>query len=170
MSREELEKINAVALAAGVTKKRNLCCICTLTTGFHILLLSILCLPFVILITCIYSFYIGTLTWYNMFTYFNEEKSYLYKLIMSPLLILTYPFGILICTIGLGIYAGIIQLSLQLTSWINELCDIEKGFYGWLCAVLRLSDCSPYEVVILTDLKLPEEHINTHSSTEELSL
>lgn len=169
ISREELEKINAVALATvEQVNHKHLCCICTLTTGLHILILSIICLPFVTLVTSIYSFYIGTLTWYNMFSYFNEEKSYIYKFFMSPLLILAYPLVILLCTIGLGFYAGFIQISLRLTSWLNEICDMEKGFYGWLCGFLRLSDCSPYEVIILTDLQpAPDE---TRSSTEELSL
>ena len=107
-----------------------------------------------------------------MFNYFNEEKSYLHKLIMSPLLILTYPIIIVLCTIGLGIYAGCIQVSVRFNNWINEIGDIEKGFYGWLCSFLHLSDCSPYEVVILMDLKLPpsEHDAVANSSTEELSL
>lgn len=107
-----------------------------------------------------------------MFNYFNEEKSCIYKFFMSPILILAYPVGILVCTVGLGIYSGIAQLSLQLNSWLNEIADIEKGFYGWLCSFLHLSDCSPYEVVILMDIQpthdVPRVHVNT--STEELSL
>ncbi|XP_036328896.1 uncharacterized protein LOC118741144 [Rhagoletis pomonella] len=172
ISREELEQINAVAAAVQVNKQQNLCCSCTPQTGLHILFLSLVCLPFVTLVSSIYSFYIGTLTWYNMFNYFSEEKSCLYKFFMSPILILAYPVGILVCTLGLGIYAGISQLSLQFNSWLNEIADIEKGFYGWLCSFLHLSDCSPYEVVILTDIRLPQDvprvHVNT--STEELSL
>lgn len=172
ISRDELEKINAavVAVEQATQQQNNDCCMCSLTTGMHILVLSIICLPFVATYTSIYSFYIGTLTWYNIFNYFNEEKSYLYKVFMSPLLILTYPFGICLCTIGLGIYAGFVQLSLSLTRWYNEISDIEKGFYGWLCSFLHLSDCSPYEVVILTDLRLPETTIHGNTSTEELSL
>lgn len=170
ISRDELEKINAAVVAVEqIQQQNNGFCICSLTTGMHILILTIICLPFVAAYTSIYSFYIGTLTWYNIFNYFNEEKSYLYKVLMSPVLILTYPFGICICTIGLGIYAGIVQLSLSLTRWYNEVSDIEKGFYGWLCSFLHLSDCSPYEVVILTDLRLPETAVNGNS-TEELSL
>ncbi|XP_053949439.1 uncharacterized protein LOC128857718 [Anastrepha ludens] len=172
ISREELEQINAVTAATQVNKQQNLCCTCTPKTGLHILILSLICLPFVTLVSSIYSFYIGTLTWYNMFNYFNEEKSCVYKFFMSPILILAYPVGILVCTLGLGIYAGIVQLSLQLNSWLNEMADIEKGFYGWLCSFLHLSDCSPYEVVILTEIRLPHDvprvHVNT--STEELSL
>lgn len=175
ISRDELEKINAAVVAVEqIQQQSSDCCVCSLTTGMHILFLSIICLPFVTVVTSIYSFYIGTLTWYNMFNYFNEEKSYLHKVFMSPLLILTYPFGICLCTIGLGIYAGLVQLSMSLTRWYNEISDIEKGFYGWLCSFLHLSDCSPYEVVILTDLRLPEPlpepGMHGHTSTEELSL
>lgn len=172
ISRDELAKINAAVVAVEQIQQQgnNDCCSCSPTTGMHILILSIICLPFVIAYTSVYSFYIGTLTWYNIFNYFNEEKSYFMKFLMSPLLILTYPVGICLCTIGLGIYAGIVQLSLSLKRWYNEITDVEKGFYGWLCSFLHLSDCSPYEVVILTDLRLPETVIHGNSSTEELSL
>lgn len=170
ISRDELEKINAAVVAVEQIQQETRCCTCSPTTGMHILIFSIICLPFVAAYTSVYSFYIGTLTWYNIFNYFNEEKTYLHKLVMSPILILTYPIGICFCTIGLGIYAGIVQLSMSLTRWYNEITDLEKGFYGWLCSFLHLSDCSPYEVVILTDLRLPETVVHVNSSTEELSL
>lgn len=174
MSREELEKLNAAAMLIQQAHDLNDnhptgCCGCSLTSGIHILLLSLISLPFVIIITCVYAFYIGTLTWYNMFTYFNEEKSCLYKFFMSPILILAYPVGIVLCTIGLGIYSGFVQISTKFAKWTNEIADIEKGFYGWLCSFMHLSDCSPYEVVILTDLKVPPETARA-TSTEELSL
>uniref|UniRef100_A0A182P636 Transmembrane protein 169 n=1 Tax=Anopheles epiroticus TaxID=199890 RepID=A0A182P636_9DIPT len=152
ISREELEHISKQALAVhGESSRTDRSC-CTLRTGIHILLLSLLCLPFVTLTTGIYSFYMGTVTWYNMFTYFNEERSYCHKLLMSPLLILAYPLGIVLCTVGLALYAGIRQISFHFRAWLNEIADVEKGFYGWLCSFLHLSDCSPYEVVILTDI------------------
>lgn len=177
MSRDELEKINQAALliqqAHELEQGRSNCCCgcgCSLTSGMHIFLLSLISLPFVIIVTSIYAFYIGTLTWYNMFTYFNEEKSCLYRFIMSPLLVVAYPFGIVLCTIGLGVYSGLVQISTTFAKWTNEIADIEKGFYGWLCSFLHLSDCSPYEVVILTDLKMPSEAVLGNTSTEELSL
>lgn len=173
ISREELEQINAAAVALKVKKKQNLCCTCNLSTGLHIFLLSLLCLPFVTIISSLYSFYIGTLTWCNMFNYFNEEKSYLHRIIMSPLLLMIYPIGIILCTFGLGIYAGFAQLSMQFNSWINEVSDIEKGFYGWLCSFFHLSDCSPYEVIILTDIRDEESaaEVKTQKqSTEELTI
>lgn len=172
ISRDELEKINNTALMIRQEHEnaKKSCCMCSLASGVHILLLSILSLPFVVIITSIYSFYMGTLTWYNMFNYFNEEKSYLHKLVMSPLLVIAYPIGIVLCTIGLAIYSGIVQISTRFVKWSNEIADIEKGFYGWLCNFLHLSDCSPYEVVILTDLKVPDEAVPANSSTEELSI
>ncbi|XP_058129275.1 transmembrane protein 169 [Anopheles ziemanni] len=152
ISREELEQISKQALAVHDESYRSGQDCCTLRTGVHILLLSLVCLPFVTLTTGIYSFYMGTVTWYNMFTYFNEERSYFHKLLMSPLLILAYPLCIVLCTIGLALYAGVRQISFHFRAWLNEVSDIEKGFYGWLCSFLHLSDCSPYEVVILTDI------------------
>lgn len=170
ISRDELEKINSTALMIQQEQENAKKSCCTLTSGMHILLLSILSLPFVVIITSIYAFYIGTITWYNMFTYFNEEKTYLHKLVMSPLLVIAYPIGIVVCTIGLAMYSGIVQISTKFVKWSNEIADIEKGFYGWLCNFLHLSDCSPYEVVILTDLKATDETVPANSSTEELSI
>lgn len=89
---------------------------------------------------------------------------------MSPILILMYPIAILLCTIGLAIYAGVKQVSCQFSQWLNEISDIEKGFYGWLCSFLHLSDCSPYEVVVLMEYRPQEENTHPNSSIEELSL
>ncbi|KAL9887910.1 uncharacterized protein ACN2A1_010053 isoform 1-T2 [Glossina fuscipes fuscipes] len=171
ISRDELEKINAAAVAMEVKKKGNLCCKCSISTGPHILLLSLVCWPIVTLVSSIYSFYIGTLTWYNMFNYLHEEKSIVVRFLMSPILVLAYPVGIVICTLGLGLYAGFAQLSFQFTSWSNEVADIEKGFYGWFCSTLNLSDCSPYETVILTEIREhPVKTSEKHNSSEELTL
>lgn len=191
MSREELEQINTAALALAVADGAQQqhgggggaaggvagCCRCTRTVGLHVLLLSLVCAPFVALATGVYSFYIGTLTWYNMFNYFTEERSVWLRVFVSPVLVLLYPVLIVLCTLGLGVYAGCVQLSVRFNSWLNEIGDVEKGFYGWLCAVLRMSDCSPYEVVVLVDLQMPAgsdgargmQLANT-TSTEEMSL
>ncbi|KAH8312711.1 hypothetical protein KR044_012434 [Drosophila immigrans] len=173
ISREELEQLNAHAMANESHKGRNLCCTCSCSIGLHIFLISLLCLPFVMIISAVYSFYIGTLTWYNMFNYYCEEKSYLHKIFVTPLLFLAYPLVIVLCTFGLGLYSGFRQLSLQYSSWVNDITDIEKGFYGWLCGFLHMPDCSPYEVVILTDICVaPQDpqrlHIN--KPRQELSM
>ncbi|XP_017845792.1 uncharacterized protein LOC108602251 isoform X2 [Drosophila busckii] len=173
ISREELEQLNAHAMANDSQKGRNIFCTCGCGVGLHIFLISLLCLPFVTVISAIYSFYIGTLTWYNMFNYYCEEKSYLHKIFITPILFLAYPLAIVLCTFGLGIYSGFRQLSLRYSSWVNDITDIEKGFYGWLCGFLHMSDCSPYEVVILTDICVaPQDpqrlHIN--KPRQELSM
>ncbi|KAH8334698.1 hypothetical protein KR074_003986 [Drosophila pseudoananassae] len=173
ISREELEQLNANAMASETDKGGSLCCRCSCGVGLHILLISLLCLPFVTVISGVYSFYIGTLTWYNMFNYYCEERTYLHKILVTPLLFAVYPLVIVLCTFGLGIYSGIRQLSLQYSSWVNDITDIEKGFYGWLCGFLRMPDCSPYEVVILTDICVaPQDpqklHIN--KPRQELSM
>ncbi|XP_023306545.2 uncharacterized protein LOC111688290 [Lucilia cuprina] len=173
ISRDELEKINAVAIKMEA-KENKKCCKCSLSTGLHILLWSLICLPFVTVITSIYSFYIGTITWYNVFNYMHEEKSILIRLLMSPLLVAAYPIYIICCSLGLGIYAGFVQISLKFSTWCNEIADMEKGFYGWLCSFLHLSDCSPYEVVILTDIReeltQPAPRLEIQTSNEELTL
>lgn len=58
ISRDELEKI----IDAEAKKKEEPCCVCSLGSGLHILAFSFLCMPFVCLVSAVYSFYIGTLT------------------------------------------------------------------------------------------------------------
>ncbi|PNF38571.1 Transmembrane protein 169 [Cryptotermes secundus] len=154
MSREELEVLEAVLAA----KRRNSASpsswlTCGPKNGPHVMIWTALCFPFAVVISGVYSFYMGTITWYNVFTYYTEEKPILCRILVSPFLILLYPFLIIIFTIGLGLYAGIVQMSWYLDSWYKEITDLEKGFYGWLCATLKHEDCSPYEVVVLTEIQ-----------------
>lgn len=170
ISREELEILEAAIVAKEISKAQQWF-VCTPTTGFHIVLWSFLCMPIVILFSGVYSFYIGTLTWYNIFTYVSEGKNCWKRVFISPFVILLYPFLILLFTVGVGLFAGVAQLTCCGSSWWKEVCDLEKGFYGWLCGLLHLSDCSPYEVVILTDLKVVENtDMRGHSSTEDISI
>lgn len=163
ISREELELLDADMVA----KHQQSWLVCGLTKGPHIMLLSLLCLPFVAIVSAIYSFYIGTLMWYNVFIYVSEETSILWRIILSPFLILLYPFIIFIFTVGLGLYGGIVQVSWLLDSWQKEITDWEKGFYGWLCSIIHLEDCSPYEVVVLTNIQNSVNiQINVHTSSE----
>lgn len=166
ISRDELEKISAAAMAKEELQKKK--CQCSCGTGPHVFIWTLLCCPFVFIITCAYSFYMGTLTWYNIFNYFNEEKTYLHKLFMSPILIVTYPLLIILCTLGLGLYGAIKQISFSAVAWSNEVYDLEKGFYNWLCGALNLSVCSPYEVVILTDIRDVNNEPMVQSSEESL--
>lgn len=165
ISRDELEKLSAAALAKEEQVKHG--CRLSCNTGPHVFIWTLLCFPFVFLITCAYSFYMGTITWYNIFNYFNEEKTLLHKLFMSPILIVTYPVLILLCTFGLGSYAAFKQLTCSFMAWSNEVFDLEKGFYNWICASLNLAVCSPYEVVILTDIRDSNHEPIVQSQSEE---
>ncbi|XP_049829924.1 uncharacterized protein LOC126269112 [Schistocerca gregaria] len=154
MSREELEHLEAnITAKKSSSSSASTWLSCGIKSGPHIMLITVLILPLVSLVSGAYSFYIGTITWYNIFTYYTEEKPTFCRVLVSPILILLYPFLIVIFTLGLGIYAGFVQLSWFYDSWYKEITDLEKGFYGWLCAVLRHEECSPYEVVILTDIQ-----------------
>ncbi|CAF4879931.1 unnamed protein product [Pieris macdunnoughi] len=151
ISREELEIIEASIVADELSKMDV--SQCSLYNGPHIFLFSLLIVPFVVCISAGYSFYMGTLAWYNIFSHITEEFTCVKKMFLAPIVILSYPFLIVIFTIGLGLYAGIVQLTFSGANWWKDVCDFEKGFYGWLCNVLGMSECSPYEVVILMDVK-----------------
>lgn len=149
MSREELE-----ILEAKMTDEKKNNWQCEIRVGIHILIWSIICIPFSFLISTAHSFGLGTLTWYNIFTLFSEEKSVGWRILVSPFLILFYPFIIVLLSIGLGVYAAVKQISWVWDSWLKEISDFEKGFYGWLCNALDLSECSPYEVVVLSGIHM----------------
>lgn len=151
ISREELEIIEA-AIVAEEYNKMDISK-CSVYNGPHIFLFTLICIPFVACISAMYSFYMGTLAWYNIFSHVTENLTCFKKALLAPIVILSYPFLIVIFTIGLGIYAGIVQLTFSAANWWKDVCDFEKGFYGWLCNTLGLSECSPYEVVILMDVK-----------------
>ncbi|XP_054259013.1 transmembrane protein 169 isoform X2 [Macrosteles quadrilineatus] len=151
ISREELEMLDANIAA----KTQQSCFTCGLMAGPHVFLWTLLCFPVAVIVSSVYSFYMGTMMWYNVFTYVTEEAGIIWRILLSPFLILFYPLFILICSLGLGFYAGIIQISWFYDNWIKKITDLEKGFYGWLCSIVHLEDCSPYEVIILSDIKIP---------------
>lgn len=151
MSREELEVLDANIIA----KSRQSWVACGRTTGPHITLWTLFCFPFAVLAGSVYSFYLGTLTWYNFFSSLTEDSPVIWSILLAPLVVLFYPFFIVVCTLSLGLYAGVAQISWFFDSWLKEITDLEKGFYGWLCSVVDMEDCSPYEVIVLTDLQVP---------------
>lgn len=151
ISREELEIIEA-AIVAEEYNKMDISK-CSLYNGPHIFLFSLICIPFVTCISAMYSFYMGTMAWYNVFSHVTENFTVIKKILLAPIVVLSYPFLIVIFTIGVGLYAGIVQLTFSAGNWWKDVCDFEKGFYGWLCNMLGLSECCPYEVVVLMDVK-----------------
>lgn len=148
ISREELEMLDA-----NIAAKPHLTW--SLSAGPHVTLWTLFCFPFAVLASAVYSFYIGTLMWYNVFTYVTEEVNIIWRILISPFLILLYPLFIITCSISLGLYAGFIQISWFFYAWQKEITDWEKGFYGWLCSVIHLEDCAPYEVIVLTVIQVP---------------
>ena len=130
-------------------------CLCfRVTIGFMAFLWTIVCAPFVLVVASVYSFYMGTITWYNILSVFSgEDTNFFYRISVSPLLIIIYPLYIILCSLGLGFYSSLVQIGFSFDTWWNVVHDLEKGFYGWLCHRLGLEECSPYELVILTDIK-----------------
>ncbi|KAF4517170.1 hypothetical protein B566_EDAN005600 [Ephemera danica] len=55
--------------------------------------------------------------------------------------------------IVLGINAAVMQISVDWLRWKQEVLDLEKGFFGYVCSLLKLEDCSPYDVVVIMDIK-----------------
>ena len=119
--------------------------------GPHITLWTTLCMPIIFLMSTCVAFYYGAITWYNVYLYITEEASFWKRIVLGPILVLSFPFLIATTSLGLGTYSAIIQLSWFLPHWYQEVSDLEKGFHGWLCAAIRLPECSPCQIVILDD-------------------
>ena len=123
-------------------------CFCGLRRGPHVFILSLICVPFMWIWSTIQAFFLGSMTWYNIFLYYNEERSCCHKL-LSPLVLLNYPFWIAPVTLFLGIYGGFAQISWYWDSWLQEIRNPDSGFMGWFCGAVNLPDCAPYQVVLL---------------------
>ncbi|KAL8570151.1 hypothetical protein ACOMHN_030948 [Nucella lapillus] len=126
-------------------------CSCGKDKGPHVTLLSVLFIPFALISSACVSFYFSAMTWYNFYVYFSEEKTVWHKVFICPFLILSFPFWAPLTSLGIGLYAGAIQISWFLDTWLFEIRDLEKGFYAWFCNGVRLPQCSPYEIVILDE-------------------
>lgn len=144
-SRERLD----AECEAGQTSKRK--CSLGMAQGPHIVLWSISCVPMVFLLSFITSFYYGTLTWYNVFLVYNEERTFWHKITICPFLIIFYPVLIMPMALSLALYSAVVQVSWAFSEWWQAVRDLEKGFCGWACGKMGLEDCSPYSVVELLD-------------------
>lgn len=134
---------------AGDGSKRN--CSFGLCSGPHVVLWSISCLPVIFVLSFITSFYYGTLTWYNVFLVYNEERTFWHKITICPFLIIFYPMLIMPMALSLALYSAVVQVSWAFSEWWQDVRDLEKGFCGWACGKLGLEDCSPYSIVELLD-------------------
>ena len=130
-------------------------CLWGLKKGLHILLFTVVFIPFAFIASLCVSFYIGTMAWYNLYLYLSEERTVWHKIFLSPLLILFFPFLIGFSSLGIALYGCVKQVSWHLSSWLKEIRDLEKGFFGWLCRKMQVPQCSPYEVVVLDEATLP---------------
>ena len=123
-------------------------CFCGVRRGPHVFILSLICVPFMWIWSTIQAFFLGSMTWYNIFLHYNEERSCCHKL-LSPLVLLNYPFWIAPVTLFLGLYGGLAQISWYWDSWVKAIRDPDSGFMGWFCGFVNLPDCSPYQIVFL---------------------
>ncbi|KAM6934015.1 transmembrane protein 169 [Xenentodon cancila] len=163
------ERLNAEC-EADENSKRN--CTFGVCHGPHVVLWSLSCAPVIFILSFITSFYYGTLTWYNVFLVYNEERTFWHKITICPFLIIFYPMLIMPMAVLLALYSAVVQVSWAFSEWWQAVRDLEKGFCGWACGKLGLEDCSPYSVVELLDSdtvsgtlqsKAPSEHAQTSS-------
>nr|XP_055072461.1 transmembrane protein 169 [Misgurnus anguillicaudatus] len=126
-------------------------CVFGISQGPHVVLWSLSCAPVVFVLSFITSFYYGTLTWYNIFLVYNEERTFCHKVTICPFLIIFYPVLIVAVSLSLGLYSAVAQVSWAFGEWWLSVRDLEKGFCGWACGKLGLEDCSPYSIVELLD-------------------
>lgn len=133
-----------------VPEKKKKCDV-GLDRGPHIVLWTIICLPIIFVVSFVVSFYYGTITWYNIFLVYNEERTFWHKITFCPFLIIFYPIIIMVVSFSLGLYSAVAQVAWSFGYWWRAVRDMEKGFCGWLCSKLGLEDCSPYSIVELLD-------------------
>ena len=112
------------------------------------------------------AFFLGSMTWYNIFLHYNEDRSCCHKL-LSPFVLLFYPLWIVPVTLGLGLYGGIRPISWYWDSWLAEIRNPDSGFMAWICTKMNLSDCAPYQVVLLSNTPESQTHHNKSCHTIE---
>ncbi|OCT60943.1 transmembrane protein 169 [Xenopus laevis] len=134
--------------------------------GPHIVLWSLLCLPVVFVLSFVLSFYYGTITWYNIFLVYNEERTFWHKITVCPFLIIFYPIIIMVVSLSLALYTAVTQISWSFEEWWQAVRDMEKGFCGWICSKLGLEDCSPYSIVELLDSDNISGSLSAKGSTQ----
>ncbi|XP_077993827.1 transmembrane protein 169-like [Glandiceps talaboti] len=144
-------------------------CVWGFDKGIHIVLFSFICVPVAFIASFVVAGYLGTITWYNIFVHFYDDKGFGYRILLCPVLIIFYPPVIVILTLAIALYAAVIQISWFLTSWKRDFKDFEKGFYGWLCSKLGLEDYCAYDVVEVTGETATSDSENVHQLEAQTS-
>ncbi|KAM4626549.1 transmembrane protein 169 [Discoglossus pictus] len=141
-------------------------CSVALDRGPHVLLWTILCLPVVFVLSFVLSFYYVTITWYNIFLVYNEERTFWHKITFCPFLIIFYPIIIVAVSLSIGLYTAVTQVSWSFGEWWHAVRDMEKGFCGWISSKLGMEDCSPYSIVELLDSDTVSGSLSAKGSTQ----
>lgn len=147
----ELNDVEFRRLTSREPQSQRRKCGCSLHQGPHVTALSVLFIPLAFVSSLCVSFYYGALTWYNLYIHFSEERTVWHKVSVCPLLILSFPFWTGLTSVGIALYAGVVQISWFLDSWLLAIRDFEKGYFAWVCTTIRLPQCSPYEIVVLDE-------------------
>ncbi len=100
-------------------KDRDDACIWGLDKGLHIIVLTILFIPFAFIMSMGMAAYIGTIAWYNVYLNLSEERTVWHKVFLCPLLILTFPVFIVLTAVCIGLYAAVIQVSATISDTVN---------------------------------------------------
>lgn len=147
---KELNKLNVSALP-GRRRDAELPRTVGRNSGPHVVLFTLLFVPFAFIFSVFATFYVGTMCWYNVYLYVGEERTVWHKIFLCPLLVVAYPVLITVSTLALSVCTAARQVSWRLSRWRDELRDVDKGFFAWLCGVLNVPHCAPYEVVVLNE-------------------
>ena len=136
-------------------------CFCGLRRGPHVFLISLLSIPFMLVYSLFQAFFLGSMTWYNIFLHYNEDSSCCHKL-LSPFVLLFYPFWIVPVTIIGALYGLVRPISWYWDSWLSEVRNPDGGFFTWACTIMNLADCAPYQVVLLSAEESPHHATKIH--------
>ena len=131
--------------------------------GPHVAFFTILFAPFAFIVSLCTTFYVGTLCWYNVYLYFSEERTVWHRVFICPVLLIAYPVLIVTSTCSVSVVAAVRQVSWSMHRWQREMRDLDKGFFAWLCDLLDIPQCAPYEVVVLNE-ELPSITIGEPAS------
>jgi hypothetical protein len=154
LTEAEINKLNRSTLSETLENQTQ--GVCSAQKGPHVVVLSVLFWPFAFLSSLIMNLYICTMCWYNIYLCLSEERTIWHKIFFCPLLIIFFPVIIIIIPLGVAVYAAFRQLLWCFVRWLREIKNFDKGFYGWLCQVLGVPECSPYEVIILNENGIAE--------------